>query len=76
MFEHCKLPFGGSLAVWVVVSAFQSVSEFHDGIEVDSVIDNLRVDRLVGIAFEERRDVHHLVLVIAALPGVACQFCL
>ena len=60
--------------VWVIVGAVEGVLEFLDGVEVDSVIDDVRVDYSVGIAFEKRRGVHHLVLVIAELLVGACQF--
>ena len=75
LFEQCELVFGGSLAVWVVVSTVKNVPEFLDGVEVDSVVDDVRVYHSVSIAFEKGREVHHqLVLVIAELPGIAYQF--
>ena len=64
-FEHCELAFNCSLAVWVVIHTVEDVSEFLDGVEVDSVIQYVGVDHSVSIAFEKRCDVHHLVLVIA-----------
>ena len=74
LFEHCELAFRSSLAVRVVVSAVEDVSVFFDGVEFDSVIDDVGVDHSVISAFEKGRDEHHLVLVTAELPGVACQF--
>ena len=52
-FEHCELTFGCSLVVRVVVGAIEEVSEFFDGVEVDSVVDDVGVDHLVGSALEE-----------------------
>ena len=74
LFEHCAFAFSGSLAVWVIVGAVEVVLEFLDGVEVDSVIDDIDVNHSVSVAFEERHDVHYLVLVIAEVPGVDYQF--
>ena len=61
------------MAVWVVVGAVEDVPEFLKGVEVNSVIDDVRVDHPVCVSLEERGDVHHFVLVVAELLGVAYQ---
>ena len=76
LFQHCEFPFGGSLAVRFIIGSVKNVSGFLDGVEVYSVIDDVGVDHSVGIAFEEGRDVHHLVSVIAELLGAAYQLSL
>ena len=53
LFEHCELPFGSSMAVWVVVCAVEDVPAFLDGVKIDSVVDNIGVDHPVGVALEE-----------------------
>ena len=53
LFQHCELPFGRSLAVWVVVGAVKDVAELLDGIEVDSVVHDVGRDHPVGVALEE-----------------------
>ena len=74
LFEHCELSFGCSKAVQIVVGAVKNVSEFLDGVEVDSIVDDVGVDHSVSVAFEKGRVVHHLGLVVAGILGVAYQF--
>ena len=74
LFKQSALLFGASLAFQVIVGVVEDVSEFLDGVEVDPVIDDVRVDHSVSVAFENGHDIHHLVPVIAKLPGIAYQF--
>ena len=53
LFEHCKLSFNSFLGVWVIVGTVEDVSEFLDGVKVDSVVDDIGVDYPVGVALEE-----------------------
>ena len=58
----------------MILCAVKDTPDLLDGVEVDSVIDNVGVDHSVCVALEKRSEVHDLVLVIVELLGIGYQF--